>query len=201
VVGALRNAGQGGEPRDRQLGCRSQGLEVCEGTRSTYSEPFCQIRNCTVASANASLSSWISAGCRRSTWLPRLPALPGIPSSIAALPASTNRVAPPVDRLCRHPKPACRFGDDHLVHQHGEHQLQPRLYRHRVIAPAQDRTPCHGSAPKPCQKVDAHQLLQPGSPRTAPRSSRRPTGWGYRLRRQACRVRLRRPCRAGCSGR
>ena len=25
VVGALRNAGQGGEPRDRQLGCRSQG--------------------------------------------------------------------------------------------------------------------------------------------------------------------------------
>jgi hypothetical protein len=25
VVGALRDAGQGGEPRDRQLGCRSQG--------------------------------------------------------------------------------------------------------------------------------------------------------------------------------
>jgi hypothetical protein len=50
VVGALRNAGQGGEPRDRQLGCRSQGLEVGEGTRSTYSEPFCQIRSCTVIS-------------------------------------------------------------------------------------------------------------------------------------------------------
>src|SRR6266540_1349822 len=92
VVGALRNAGQGGEPRDRQLGCRSQGLEVGEGTRSTYSEPFCQIRSCTVASASASFSSWISARCRRSTRLPRLPALPGMPSSIAALPASTNRL-------------------------------------------------------------------------------------------------------------
>src|SRR6266545_3970688 len=92
VVGALRNAGQGGEPRDRQLGCRSQGLEVGEGTRSTYSEPFCQIRSCTVASASASFSSWISARCRLSTRLPRLPALPGMPSSSAALPASTNRL-------------------------------------------------------------------------------------------------------------
>ena len=51
---ALWNAGQGGEPRDRQLGCRSQGFEVGEGTGSTYSEPFCQIRSCTVASASAS---------------------------------------------------------------------------------------------------------------------------------------------------
>lgn len=61
VVGALRNAGQGGEPRDRQLGCRSQGLEVGEGTRSTYSEPFCQIRSCTVIS----WASTASTSCSR----------------------------------------------------------------------------------------------------------------------------------------
>jgi hypothetical protein len=35
VIGALRNAGQGGEPRDQKLGYRSQGLDVGEGTRST----------------------------------------------------------------------------------------------------------------------------------------------------------------------
>jgi hypothetical protein len=29
--------------------CRSQGLEVGEGTVSTNSKPFCQIRSCTVA--------------------------------------------------------------------------------------------------------------------------------------------------------
>lgn len=31
AIGALRGAGQRREPRDRQLGCFSQGLEVCEG--------------------------------------------------------------------------------------------------------------------------------------------------------------------------
>jgi hypothetical protein len=70
-------------------------------------------------------------------------------------------VAPPVDRLCRDSVSTSRLRDGHLMGQHREHQLQPRLDRHRVVAPAQDRTPCHGSAPKPARKSDAHQLAPP----------------------------------------
>jgi DNA-binding HxlR family transcriptional regulator len=32
-------------------------------------------------------------------------------------------------------------------------ELELLTDRHRVVAPAQDRAPCQGSAPKPCQKV------------------------------------------------
>jgi hypothetical protein len=54
---------------------------------------------------------------------------------------------------CRDSASTSRFRDDHLMGRHRKHQLQPRLHRHRVVAPAQDRPRCHGSAPKPCQKV------------------------------------------------
>jgi hypothetical protein len=70
--------------------CRSKGLEVGEGTESMYSEPFCQIRNCTVASANASFSSLHSLRSRRSV-CDRPPSGPGSDRSMPALPASTNR--------------------------------------------------------------------------------------------------------------
>jgi hypothetical protein len=70
--------------------CRSQGLEVGEGTASTNSEPFCQIRSCTVASARASFSCSHSWRNRRSVYdCP--PSGPGSERSIPALPASTNR--------------------------------------------------------------------------------------------------------------
>jgi hypothetical protein len=55
-----------------------------------YSEPFCQIRNCTVASANASFSSLHSLRSRRSV-CDRPPSRPGSDRSMPALPASTNR--------------------------------------------------------------------------------------------------------------
>jgi hypothetical protein len=86
-------SGQAGEA-DTGSWAAALGLEVCEGTWSTSSAPLCQIRNCTVAAASASFNSWISARCRRSTTLaPRSPpGPPGRRSSIAALPASTNRL-------------------------------------------------------------------------------------------------------------
>lgn len=55
-----------------------------------YSEPFCQIRNCTVASANASFSSLHSLRSRRSV-CDRPPSGHGSDRSMPALPASTNR--------------------------------------------------------------------------------------------------------------
>jgi len=70
--------------------CRSQGLEVGEGTASTNSEPFCQIRSCTVASARASFSCSHSWRSRRSV-CDCPPSGPGSERSIPALPASTNR--------------------------------------------------------------------------------------------------------------
>jgi hypothetical protein len=93
VVGALRDAGQGGEPRDRQLRCFSQGLEVCEGTRSMYSEPFCQIRSCTVASASAG-QRWLLIRRHQRTgelafsrcWMPQ-------PIPLATLPGPHRRTA------------------------------------------------------------------------------------------------------------
>src|SRR5438034_10861241 len=37
--------------------------------------------------------------------------------------------------------------------------VQTSTAANRVVAlPAQDRTPCHGLARKPCQKADAHQI-------------------------------------------
>jgi hypothetical protein len=66
-----------------------------------YSEPSCQIRSCAVASANASLSSWISARCRLSTRLPRLPGLARHAIFHRRF-ASVEPVAPPVDRPGRH---------------------------------------------------------------------------------------------------
>jgi hypothetical protein len=53
-VGALRDAGQDSEPRNRHRGVNSQRFEVCEGTASMCSAPMRQIRGCTVASASAS---------------------------------------------------------------------------------------------------------------------------------------------------
>ena len=66
------------------------GLEVGEGTASTNSEPFCQIRSCTVASARASFSCSHSWRSRRSV-CDCPPSGPGSERSIPALPASTNR--------------------------------------------------------------------------------------------------------------
>lgn len=63
-ISPFRNAGQFGEPRDRHSGLRSCRLEVFEGISSMCSAPLCQIRNCTVASANASFSC-SDSNCRR----------------------------------------------------------------------------------------------------------------------------------------
>jgi hypothetical protein len=67
VIGATRDPREAGEPRNRQIRCRSQGFEVAEGTWSVYSAPFCHIRSCTVASASAIFSWPFSNRSRRSS--------------------------------------------------------------------------------------------------------------------------------------
>jgi hypothetical protein len=67
AVGAFGDAGQAGEPRNRQTRCRSQGFDVGEGTSGICSAPLRQIRSCTVASAKANLSCSFSRRIRRST--------------------------------------------------------------------------------------------------------------------------------------
>lgn len=52
AVGVFGDLSEWCEPRNRQPGYLSQGFEGPEGTSSTSFAPCCQIRSCTVASAD-----------------------------------------------------------------------------------------------------------------------------------------------------
>jgi hypothetical protein len=88
--------------------CRSQGLEVGEGTASTNAEPFCQIRSCTVASTRASFKRTIHPDLAR-----------------------VDEPVPPVAHRRRgHPMPTCCLGQRQLALQHGQHDLELLVHRH-----------------------------------------------------------------------
>jgi hypothetical protein len=150
----------GCEPRHRHAMCRSQGLEVGEGTESMYSEPFCQIATA--------------------------PSPPPPPASAARTRAATDArsaTAHHPGQAASDPCPPCRH------RRIGPASSPPSRTRHRAAAPPRPATtrpstpPTRPGSARPrtpagtaCAACSPRHPFVTGQPRTLPQSLTYPSG-------------------------